>query len=731
MNTAARLQSVAPVGGIAVGEATYRLTKRAFEYEQLEVRAGQGEGGSARDLASARGPRRFGTGLSAEHATPLIGREPELTRLRNAYVTAVAERTPRLVTVVGEPGIGKSRLVSELGEFIDSQPELVRWRQGRCLPYGERNAFWALGEIVKAEAGIWESDSPEEAAAKLEATLPRDDPTGPGCARDRRPCVGARGEPVSQEESFTAWRRLLELWASSRKTVLVFEDLQWANDALLGFLEYLADSPAGSAMFLLCTTRPELYEHHPQFGAKVEKRRANRPRPALGRGDLTPHLRSARARDAARRYTGRVARAYGRQPVVCRGVRSPARGSGPDVRSGRRRPVSRERASADRLPSRPAPRRAKDRAAGRIRGRQGLLGRRDLRDGRAGRVPASRCPWTTCPVGSSSSLQARPRWKGKPSTDSSTPSSGMSATLRFRAPTVRRGTSWLPRGSSGRSRDGTEDVADVLAHHYVHALEVGRAAGQDRDVEGLEASARRYLALAGEQALALDVASAEASLARALELAPAGHQARPGLLERWAQAAIQQGRLQEARSALEEALDAYRAAGESVPAGRTLTELALVLGRLGDPHREDAITEALALLETQPPGPEHVAAYAQLAGRRELDHAFPEAIAAAERALALAAELGLAEPARALGFLGSSRAALGELRGDRRHAPGARPLDRAGQGPRGRRALQQPLSRHVVARGASGRAGHVPRGDRFLQAARESPSSPFAITASA
>ena len=218
---------------------------------------------------------------------------------------------------------------------------------------------------------------------------------------------------------------------------------------------------------------------------------------------------------------------------------------------------------------------------------------------------------------------------------------------------------WIERKAAGR----TEDVADVLAHHYVHALELGRAAGRDRDVEGLEASARRYLALAGEQALALDVASAEASLARALELAPPGHQERPGLLERWAQAAIQQGRLQEARSALEEALDAYRAAGESVPAGRTLTELALVLGRLGDPHREDAITEALALLETQPPGPEHVAAYAQLAGRRELDHAFPEAIAAAERALALAAELGLAEPARALGFLGSSRAALGELQG--------------------------------------------------------------------
>ena len=246
MNTAARLQSVAPVGGIAVGEATYRLTKRAFEYEQLESAQVKGKAEALEIWRPLAARARFGTGLGAEHATPLIGREPELTRLRNAYVTAVAERTPRLVTVVGEPGIGKSRLVPELGEFIDSQPELVRWRQGRCLPYGERNAFWALGEIVKAEAGIWESDSPEEAAAKLEATLPRDDPDRPWLRARSAPLVGARGEPVPQEESFTAWRRLLELWASSRKTVLVFEDLQWANDALLGFLEYLADSPVGA-----------------------------------------------------------------------------------------------------------------------------------------------------------------------------------------------------------------------------------------------------------------------------------------------------------------------------------------------------------------------------------------------------------------------------------------------------------------------------------------------------
>ena len=662
VNTAARLQSVAPVGGIAVGEATYRLTKRAFEYEQLESAQVKGKAEALEIWRPLAARARFGTGLSAEHATPLIGREPELTRLRHAYVTAVAERTPRLVTVVGEPGIGKSRLVSELGEFIDSQPELVRWRQGRCLPYGERNAFWALGEIVKAEAGIWESDSPEEAVAKLEATLPRDDPDRPWLRARSAPLVGARGEPVSQEESFTAWRRLLELWASSRKTVLVFEDLQWANDALLGFLEYLADSPAGSAMFLLCTTRPELYEHHPQFGAKV--RNAER----IDLGPLSDEATSRLISALLERETlpadtqGALLEPTAGNPLYAeefvrlladRGLTSDQVGDVPF-------PESVQALIASRLDLLPVERKTVLQDAsvvGKVfwAGAIFEMGVRDESHVDVSLDDLSRRELVLAASPSSMEGEAEYRFKHALVRDvchAQIPRADRAARHRLAA-------AWIERKAAGR----TEDVADVLAHHYVHALELGRAAGPDRDVERLEASARRYLALAGEQALALDVASAEASLARALELAPAGHQERPGLLERWAEAAIQQGRLQEARSALEEALDAYRAADESVPAGRTLTALALVLGRLGDPHREDAITEALALLQTQPPGPEHVAAYAQLAGRRELDHAFPEAIAAAERALALAAELGLAEPARALGFLGSSRAALGELEG--------------------------------------------------------------------
>src|SRR5204862_451578 len=119
---------------------------------------------------------------------------------------------------------------------------------------GEGIAFWALGEIVKAECGILESDAPEETQAKLERALPPEDPDRPWLKSRLQPLVGAGGEPASQEESFMAWRRCLESWAEARETILVFEDLHWADQALLSFLEHPADWSAHVQPLLLCTT---------------------------------------------------------------------------------------------------------------------------------------------------------------------------------------------------------------------------------------------------------------------------------------------------------------------------------------------------------------------------------------------------------------------------------------------------------------------------------------------
>jgi predicted ATPase len=155
----------------------------------------------------------------------------------------------------------------ELFGHIDARPGLVTWRQGRCLPYGEGISFWALGEIVKAECGILESDSPQEAEAKLERALPADDPDLPWLKARLAALVGVQAEPASQEESFTAWRRFLEGLASDRPAVLVFEDVHWADPALLAFLEHLADWAEGVPLLVLCTARPELFEQQPSFGA--------------------------------------------------------------------------------------------------------------------------------------------------------------------------------------------------------------------------------------------------------------------------------------------------------------------------------------------------------------------------------------------------------------------------------------------------------------------------------
>jgi tetratricopeptide (TPR) repeat protein len=211
-----------------------------------------------------------------------------------------------------------------------------------------------------------------------------------------------------------------------------------------------------------------------------------------------------------------------------------------------------------------------------------------------------------------------------------------------------------------KARERAEDLADVLAYHYQSALELNQAAGVGEQTEQLQAQVVRYLALAGERALSLDIEQAERQLARALDLCPDNAPERASLLERWAQAAQQQGRLQDARQAFQRALDLYREQGEPVAAGRVLTRLALVVHRLGDPGSEQLLAEARDLLEEQPPGPELVSTYAYTAGRHTFANQYSDTIESAERALTLASELDLPEPAFALHWRGVARCALGE-----------------------------------------------------------------------
>jgi len=219
----------------------------------------------------AKAPRaRFGTDLTRTHDTPFVGREIDLALLKGIFDKTIAASSVQLVTVLGEPGLGKSRIVAELGTYVDARPELITWRQGRCLPCGEGITFWALGEIVKAHAGILESDPPDLATTKLEAVLPE----GSERAWFRQrllPLLGIEASSSAErEELFTAWRRFLEHIAEDHPTVLVFEDLHWADEAMLDFLEHLAGHAETVPLLVIGTARPELFERRLDYAAGLQ-----------------------------------------------------------------------------------------------------------------------------------------------------------------------------------------------------------------------------------------------------------------------------------------------------------------------------------------------------------------------------------------------------------------------------------------------------------------------------
>jgi class 3 adenylate cyclase/tetratricopeptide (TPR) repeat protein len=272
INTAARLQTAAPVNGIFVGESTYRATERAVEYAPVEAIEAKGKAELVPAWLAIAPRARLGLDVVHGVRAPLVGREQERELLATALARARSERQPQLVTLVGVPGVGKSRLVYELSRVVDEDPDLVVWRQGRSLPYGEGVAFWALGEIVKAQAGILESESAEEASEKLGAAV-RDlvvDSDAGWVERSLRPLLGLGGgdDQGLERQAMTsaAWRRFFEALAERSPTVVVFEDLQWADDGLLDFVDELVDRVTGVPLLVVCSTRPELLERRPGWG---------------------------------------------------------------------------------------------------------------------------------------------------------------------------------------------------------------------------------------------------------------------------------------------------------------------------------------------------------------------------------------------------------------------------------------------------------------------------------
>jgi class 3 adenylate cyclase/tetratricopeptide (TPR) repeat protein len=273
VNTAARLQAAAPVDGILVGQTTFRATDRAVSYRAVDPVTAKGKAQPVPAWEAVEARARLGVDVIQRPTTPLVGRRAESDLLLDALRRSRAEQAVQLVTLVGVPGIGKSRLVWELFQAVERDPDFVTWRQGRSLPYGDGVAYWALGEMVSAEAGILESDSADEAGAKLRATvfdLIEDRDEAAWVEEHVRALAGletgARGGDERQGEAAAAWRRFLEALAERHPIVLVFEDMHWADDALLDFVDHLVDWAMGVPMLVVCTARPELLDRRREWG---------------------------------------------------------------------------------------------------------------------------------------------------------------------------------------------------------------------------------------------------------------------------------------------------------------------------------------------------------------------------------------------------------------------------------------------------------------------------------
>jgi class 3 adenylate cyclase/tetratricopeptide (TPR) repeat protein len=273
VNTAARLQSAAPVDGILVGETTFRATDRAITYREAEPVVAKGKSEPVRVWEVVEARARLGVDVVQRPTTALVGRAEEVGLLWDALRRCRSERAAQLVTLVGVPGIGKSRLVWELMQAVERDADFITWRQGRSLPYGDGVTFWALGEMVKAQAGILDSDTAQEAEEKLRATVADLIPDRGeaawvtehlGALAGLEALSGAGGG--RHGESVAAWRRFLEALADRHPLVLVFEDMHWADDALLDFIDHLADWVTDVPMLIVCTARPELLDRRGGWG---------------------------------------------------------------------------------------------------------------------------------------------------------------------------------------------------------------------------------------------------------------------------------------------------------------------------------------------------------------------------------------------------------------------------------------------------------------------------------
>jgi len=272
VNTASRIQSAAEPGRVFVGESTMRASEASIVYED----AGEHEmKGKAEPMRLHRAVRVVAGSLGALRQSgleaPFVGRDRELRMIKELFHGSAEERKAALVSVTGIAGIGKSRLSWEFEKYVDGLAEVSLWHRGRCLSYGEGVAYWALVDMVKMRCRIAEEEDSASAMGKLRATIEEfiaDAQEREWVEPRLSHLLGLDGGVTGDHENvFSAWRIFFERLAERYPVVMVFEDMQWADEGLLDFIEYLLEWSRNQPIFILGLSRPELAERRPTWGA--------------------------------------------------------------------------------------------------------------------------------------------------------------------------------------------------------------------------------------------------------------------------------------------------------------------------------------------------------------------------------------------------------------------------------------------------------------------------------
>jgi len=643
VNTAARLQTAAPVNGVLVGERTFRETRAVIEYRRSAPVSAKGKREPVAVWEAVQARTRFGVDVPHQAQTALVGRDRELGVLRDALARVRAERAPQLVTLLGVPGIGKSRLLYELWHIAGSGAEPVRWRQGRSLPYGDGVSFWALAEMVKAQAGILETDSPGQVEAKLAVMTAE---VVPGASDADWVCrhlsalagVGSTDSPVGgdrRDEVFAAWRYFFETLAEQQPLVLVFEDLHWADDGLLDFVDYLVGWAGGVPLLVAGSSRPELLARRPGWGG-------GKP------NALTLSLAPLSDTDTDRLIGSLLGR-----PVLEAGQRAVllAQAGGNPLYAEQYVQMLAEQQGGPELP-------VPESIQAIISARLDLLTapeKRLLQD--AAVIGKGFWPGAVAALGTGVArseleeylheLERKQfvRRERRSSVAAETQYTFVHVLLRDVAygqiPRAARAGKHLHAAGWIESLGRPEDHAEMLAHHYLSALDLARAA--DRDGRDLAPRARSALHAAGNRAVALNAFAAAAGFYRAaLGLWPQDATVpRARLLFRLALALGGAGQDDDG-AALEQARSALLATGDQARAGEAEARLGELWWLRGDRERAfEHLGRAQELVQNEPASAAKAYVLSELARDRMLADQFDPQIA--QQALELAEELGLAE----------------------------------------------------------------------------------------